>query len=212
MIPYIQLIIKNLSVMKNLSNVLLLAILMVFGSCEKEPVSEDLNAVDAHVSPAAQQGEYTIAEIVTSYAEQGEFTYLLQALVVTDLAGVFAGTDNYTVFAPTDEAFIAIVGEDPDWESIDKDFLTNVLLYHVTDGRRFSNSVLGKKNPKNIEMLNEAMIYVDGTGGIDTNDGDMAVDSNIILPENEDDPKLYDIAATNGVIHVIDEVLVPVTE
>lgn len=193
------------------------ALLIVFSACEKESLSENVNAVDASAksSPAAQQGELTIAEIVIANAtaeEDPQFTYLLKALVATDLAGVFAGEDNYTVFAPTDDAFIAALGEDFDFDNIDDDtkaFLTNVLLYHVTDGRRFSNSVLGKKNPKKIEMLNEAMIYVNSGGGIDTNDEGMEVNASIILPEEDDDEKLFDIAATNGVIHVIDAVLLP---
>ena len=203
----------SITIQKLFFKTLFLAFIFVFASCEKDSMPPDISSVDASAkaSPAAQQGDQTIAAIVTEYAEADEpqFTYLLQALVATDLAGVFSGTDNYTVFAPTDAAFIAALGEDPDWENIDKDFLTNILLYHVTDGRRFSNSVLGKNNLKEIEMLNGAMIYVNSGGGIDTNDEDMMVDSNIILPETEEDPKLYDIAATNGVIHVIDAVLVP---
>ncbi len=197
--------------------VFIFALLIVFSACEKESLSDNVSAFDASVksSPAAQQGELTIAEIVIANAtdeENPQFTYLLNALVATDLAGVFAGEDNYTVFAPTDEAFINALGEDFDFENIDdetKAFLTNVLLYHVTDGRRFSNSVLGKNNPKKIEMLNESMIYVNSGGGIDTNDEGMEVDANIILPTTDDDPKLFDIAASNGVIHVIDAVLLP---
>lgn len=205
---YIQLIIKNLSVMKNLSNVLLLAILMVFGSCEKEPISEDITTADAsaNASPAAQQGDQTIAEIVVSYAEADEpqFTLLLAALEYAELTSAFTGGDNYTVFAPTDAAFLEFLGGDAsNLYSLPKEAVAEVLLYHVTDGRRFSNSVLGKKNWKEIEMLNGGMIYVNSVGDIDTNE-DMDVDSSILVEAG-----LYDIPATNGVIHVISDVLNP---
>ena len=195
-------------------NCLILAFIFAFSSCEKESVSEDISSFDANAkaSPAADQGELSIAEIVvaSTEADEPQFTLLLAALEYTGLTSTFAGEDNYTVFAPTDAAFLELLEGDPaNLATLDKAVVTNILLYHVTDGRRFSNSVLGKKNPKKIEMLNDAMIYVNSGGGIDTNDEDMMVDSNIILPESEDDPKLYDIPATNGVIHVIDAVLVP---
>lgn len=188
---------------------LFLAIIFVFASCEKESIEPDISSVDASASPASQQGEQTIAAIATAINEEtGEFSLLLAALDYTNLTSTFAGDDNYTVFAPTDAAFTTFL-DGKELTEFSTDAVANILLYHVTDGRRFSNSVLGKKNFKKIEMLNEAMIYVNSGGGIDTNDENMDIDSNIILPETEDDPKLFDIAATNGVIHVIDAVLVP---
>lgn len=181
---------------------MLLALVFVFTSCEKDPIQEDLNAVDAHakVSPASQQGEVSIVELAET---DGRFTVLLSLLEQTGLKEMFeTGTDQYTVFAPTDAAFAAFLEENPDFSPTQNE-LINILTYHVTDGRRFSNSVLGKKNWKNIEMLNEGMIYVDSNGIIDT-DGDMEQDSSILVGAG-----LYDLPATNGVIHVISEVLVP---
>ncbi|MUP47296.1 fasciclin domain-containing protein [Gramella sp. BOM4] len=192
----------------------LLALVFILASCEQEPVTP-IETADAHTkaSPASQQGELTIAEIVSAAAtaeENPQFTLLLAALEYTGLTSTFTGGDNYTVFAPTDEAFLALLGGDPaNLQTLDKDIVTNILQYHVTDGRRFSNSVLGKKNPKEIEMLNGDKIYVNDMGGIDTNDENTEVDANIILPADDDDPKLYDIPATNGVIHVIDAVILP---
>ncbi len=188
---------------------LFLAFVFVFASCEKDSISEDISSVDASAkaSPAAEQGSQTIAEIVLDYSEADEpqFTLLLAALEYTGLTATFAGGDNYTVFAPTDEAFLELLGGDAsNLYTLPKSAVANILLYHVTDGRRFSNSVLGKKNPKKIEMLNEAMIYVNSGGEIDTNDEDMMADSSILIGAG-----LFDIAATNGVIHVIDTVLVP---
>ena len=210
MITYIHLIIKILSVMKNLSNLLLLCILMVFASCEKEPISEDITTADAsaNASPAAQQGDQTIAEIVVSYAEADEpqFTLLLAALEYAGITSIFAGGDQYTVFAPTDAAFEAFLG-DSELTDFTPEEVAAVLSYHVTEGRRFSNSVVPKNSPREIETLLGPSIYVNNSAGIDTNDEDMEPNASILVEAG-----LFDISASNGVIHVIDEVLLPVTE
>ncbi|MCP9199613.1 fasciclin domain-containing protein [Gramella sp. GC03-9] len=187
-----------------------LAFIFIFASCEKENLSENVTTADASAkasemanpSPASQQGDATIAEIVIASASEEEnpqFTKLLAALVATDLAGVFAGEDNYTVFAPTDEAFDAVLGSDFDYENIDEDtkaILTDVLLYHVTDGRRFSNSVVPKRNSREIETLLGSSFYVYPDLTIDA----IGSEANIVTAN---------IAASNGVIHVIDTVLLP---
>ena len=182
---------------------LFLAFIFVLASCEKESIEPDISSVDASAkaSPASQQGDQTIAAIATAINEEtGEFSLLLAALEYTNLTSTFAGDDNYTVFAPTDAAFTTFL-DGRELAEFSTDAVANILLYHVTDGRRFSNSVLGKKNFKKIEMLNEAMIYVDENGNIDTNDEDMVADDSMIINAN--------IPATNGVIHVINAVLIP---
>ncbi len=193
----------------NFLKTFLLAFVFILASCEQDSVSEDLNVVDAsaNASPAAQQGDQTIAEIVVDYteAENPQFTLLLAALEYAELTGAFTGEDNYTVFAPTDAAFLELLGGDAsNLYTLPKEAVANVLLYHVTEGRRFSNSVLGKKNPKEIEMLNGGMIYVNSVGEIDTNDGDTDPNSSILV-----EAELFDIPASNGAIHVIDAVLIP---
>lgn len=181
---------------------LFLAMILVFASCEKDAVTEEISAADAKASPAAQQSDFSIVDIAE---EDGRFTVLLDLLEQTGLKEMFeTGTDQYTVFAPTDEAFATFLEENPDLDLTDKDLLTAVLTYHVTEGQRFSNSVLGKKYPREIETVNGANIYVYSNGDIDTNDEDMMKNASILVGED-----LFDIAANNGVIHVIDAVLVP---
>jgi len=168
---------------------------------------------------APAPGNETIAEIVISAAtadEDAEFTLLLDALVYADLAGVFDGNDQYTVFAPTDDAFgnlvealsasldSDILDQEGPFAAIDdllgENTVANVLLYHVTEGRRASNSVV-PNNPRardrKITTLLGETFSVNSSAGI-TAIGNSAT---ILVP---------DLSASNGIIHVIDTVILPV--
>ncbi len=191
----------------------LLAAIFVMASCEKAPEKEELMAANASVnaSPAANKSDETIAEIVSSYAnaeaeEDREFTLLLAALEYAGITSMFAESDQYTVFAPTDEAFERFLG-DNSLDDFTPEQVADVLSYHVTEGRRTSNSVVPKNSPRQIETLLGPSIYVDSSAGIDTNDEDSQANAAILV-----DAGLFDIPASNGVIHVIDEVLVPEAE
>ncbi len=153
---------------------------------------------------AARPGSATIAEIVVASAtdpDEPQFTILLAALEYTGLAPVFAGKQPYTVFAPTDEAFLnllealEIVPASTLVETVGlidaklgDGTVASVLLFHVTRGVRLSQSVVGNKE---IATLNGQPAVVDGT----TIEG-----ANIVGT---------DIRARNGVIHVIDAVILP---
>jgi len=117
----------------------------------------------------------------------GEFDVLIAALVANpDLLATLDGRrGQYTVFAPTDDAFGGV-----DLSGLSTAALTNILLYHVTRGRRYASSVV--RAPR-LQMLNGGTVTVDGT---ELNDGQ----ANIVTT---------DIEASNGVIHVIDGVLLP---
>lgn len=126
----------------------------------------------------------------------------------TDVAGQF------TVFAPTDEAFTKLFtnlyanlpGDAVDALLADDDFITGVLLYHVTDGRRFSNSVFNAKNMKEIETLcaGQSLWSKPNLTIMDSND--LTPNAGIVAI---DDTLLANISASNGVIHVTDEVFLP---
>lgn len=205
----------------NLFKSFFLAVLFVMTSCEKEPVTEELTSLNASAkassiakakaSPAATKGDQTIAEIVVSYAtaeaeEDQQFTLLLAALNYAGITSMFAESDQYTVFAPTDAAFQRFLG-DKTLEAFTPEQVAAVLSYHVTEGRRFSNSVVPKNSPREIETLLGLSFYVNNSAQIDTNDENLDADASILVGA-----ELFDISASNGVIHVIDEVLVPVTE
>ncbi len=146
----------------------------------------------------------TIAEIVA--ADDGEFDVLQSLLESYGLLGVFEGTDQYTVFAPTDAAFDALFAYLNDNGIVLTDEqIVNTLLYHVTDGRRAANSVLPKKEGqmKMIQTLLGQSFKVDNTGMIYTASNGM---SSIVTAEAG---VTFNVSASNGIIHVIDAVLVP---
>jgi uncharacterized surface protein with fasciclin (FAS1) repeats len=141
-------------------------------------------------------GNDTIAEIAIA---NGNFNTLVTALLCTDLVGAVADPEaELTVFAPTDAAFAA-AGLDKDniCGAFDKETLSTILLYHVVGERRPSPSVINGRN-KSIEMLAGGSISPEGQGGL------MLYANNsmgsIAIP---------DILASNGIIHVIDFVLLP---
>lgn len=143
-----------------------------------------------------------IAEIATSLStsDSPEFTQLVAALVRADLVETFMGgfDDDYTVFAPTDAAFEALYdalgvnGVD----EIELDLLTDVLNYHVVEARRFFQDL--RQDAVIETMLDDATLTVD-LANMQINDASL-------------DEDLVNIHATNGVIHVIDQVLLPPTE
>jgi uncharacterized surface protein with fasciclin (FAS1) repeats len=147
----------------------------------------------AGADPGKKQGasaENTIFEIAEG---SDSFDILELALEETGLDAVLdSDDDQYTVFAPTDAAFEALLAElgISASELLANPNLATILLYHVTEGRRYANSVV--RAPQ-IEMLSGGTVSVDGT---DLN-GDQA------------DIVATDIEASNGVIHVIDGVLSP---
>ena len=146
-------------------------------------------------------GNMTITDIVL--VNDGEFDVLQAAVIEAGLAGTLDGTDQYTVFAPTDAAFVhtfegilqADLSEQDvinfiDGGGVDAAFgdgaLADILLYHVTDGRRQAKSILAAPR---YSMLN----------GDRLSRGEL-VDTGILAT---------DISASNGVIHVIGSVLLP---
>lgn len=176
--------------------------------------------------------------IVEIAAANGNFTYLLAAAgcftdEVTEynpVVELLTGTDNLTLFAPVDQAFIDLQEtlidlwslEDDEGEPLEPSpgltcavddlyfdgALFTILAYHLTDGRRFSNSVFNKNNAKDIEMLGGG--YITST----TNPSATLITNiyQMVGPVLADDgvTPLINIKASNGVIHVIDTVMLPI--
>ena len=152
---------------------------------------------------AASKPTQTIVQIATA---NGNFKTLLAAVGCADpaVAKALTGKGPLTVFAPTDAAFAAAnLTPEHVCTALPKAKLTKVLLYHVVPGNLTSAKVLAPKGQ--IRTLKTALgqwIGTNQSGTIFTTSGGT---SKIMVSE-----KLFDIAATNGTIHVVDAVLLPV--
>jgi uncharacterized surface protein with fasciclin (FAS1) repeats len=177
---------KKLAAMKKNN---LIAITAIAAVVSLTSIPSALAAGKSAAAKAAKPGTSTIVSIVL--ADDGEFDVLQAAVVKAGLVDVLNGRDQYTVFAPTDDAFVTTLGVADEAAAIEAvkalptDVLTDILLYHVTAGRRISTSVLAAPQYR---MLNGDLLTRDELAA-----GIVATD----------------ISASNGVIHVINQVLLP---
>jgi uncharacterized surface protein with fasciclin (FAS1) repeats len=131
------------------------------------------------------------ADIVDTAVSAGSFTTLVTAVKAAGLVNTLKGKGPYTVFAPNDAAFAKL----PPVESLlkNKAKLASILKYHVIPGRVKAADVAGKS--LQVKTVQGQPVSVDGNSfGVRVND------AHVIQP---------DIEASNGVIHVIDTVLLP---
>ena len=141
---------------------------------------------------AATTKDKTIVEIAVG---NPDFSTLVAALKAAGLVDTLSGTGPFTVFAPTNAAFAKIPKADLDKLLADKAALTKVLTYHVVAGKVMAKDVLtmNGKGAKTVQGQ-EVMIGVAG--------------SNVTL-NGSSKVTAVDIEAKNGVIHVIDTVIMP---
>ena len=130
-------------------------------------------------------------DIVDTAVSAGSFTTLVTALKKAGLVETLKGEGPFTVFAPNDEAFAKIPSDQLNALLADKEKLTAVLLYHVVPGKVMAADVAGMTSAKTVQGQEIR---------IDTSDG-VKVDGAKVIQT--------DIVASNGVIHVIDTVLMP---
>jgi len=130
------------------------------------------------------------ADIVDTAVKAGQFNTLATALKAAGLVDTLKGKGPFTVFAPTDEAFARIPKADLDALLKDKARLTAVLTYHVVPG-----AVMAK------DVKAGAVRTVQGGSIMVKTDGGVMVDNAKVVKT--------DIVADNGVIHVIDSVIMP---
>ena len=130
-------------------------------------------------------------DIVDTAVAAGSFKTLATALKAAGLIETLKGPGPFTVFAPTDEAFAKIPKADLDALIADKAKLTKVLTYHVVAGKVMAADVMKIKEAKTVEGR---MVKIDTSSGVKIN-GATVVKA--------------DVGASNGVIHVIDSVLLP---
>jgi uncharacterized surface protein with fasciclin (FAS1) repeats len=129
-------------------------------------------------------------DIVDTAVGAGNFKTLATALEAAGLVGTLKGPGPFTVFAPTDEAFAKVPKAQLDALLADKAKLTSVLTYHVVPGKVMAADVKAGK----VKTVQGADLTVSTMGGV-------KVDAANVVKT--------DIVADNGVIHVIDTVVMP---
>ena len=133
-------------------------------------------------------------DIVDTAVEAGQFNTLAAALTAAGLVDTLKGAGPFTVFAPTDEAFAKLPAGTVEnlLKPENKQQLTDILTYHVVAGKVMAADVAGLDEAKSV---NGKMIDVEATGGS--------------VKVNGSTVTTADVAASNGVIHIIDTVILP---
>ncbi|MEM8772343.1 MAG: fasciclin domain-containing protein [Pseudomonadota bacterium] len=149
-------------------------------------------AYAGHHGPKKEYAEK--ADIVDTAVAAGSFKTLVAAVQAAGLEDTLRSEGPFTVFAPTDEAFAALPAGTVEslLEPENKDQLVSILTYHVVAGKTKSKALAGKT--LNVKTVNGAEVAVDGTNGVKVGN------ANVVKA---------DIYTSNGVIHVIDTVLLP---
>lgn len=146
-----------------------------------------IHVIDSVLLPETR----TIVEIAV---EDGRFTTLVAALEAAGLVEALQAEGPFTVFAPTDDAFAALPDGTVEGLLADTEALTKVLLYHVVDGKVMASQVLDLDGQEVETLSGDNVIVIIEDEAVNINE------AQVIIP---------DIEASNGVIHVIDAVLVP---
>ena len=153
-------------------------------------------AATAAASPSATPSASAAAmakDIVQTATEAGSFKTLLTAVKAAGLVETLQGKGPFTVFAPTDAAFAALPAGTLDGLLKDPAALKKILLYHVVSGSVTADKVVGLTSATSVEGSPIAVSVKDGT--VYLNDS-----AKVVTP---------DVMASNGVIHVIDKVILP---
>jgi len=190
--------------MKSIFRILpLLAVVAIVVAGCSDPISVAPDSDDAALGKretAAGQQSQTIVDIA---AGNPNFSILVDVVTRLGLVDTLTNGGQFTVFAPVDTAFVNFLDEFgfANLDAVPLDLLEQVVLYHVVDGRQFSNSVLKKKQMETLQgeylMIKERGVptLVDANGR----------ESNIITTP----AGYFDIPAKNGVVHAIGKVVAP---
>ncbi|ACK74135.1 beta-Ig-H3/fasciclin (plasmid) [Gloeothece citriformis PCC 7424] len=133
-----------------------------------------------------------MANIVDTAVNAGSFSTLVAAIKAANLVDTLQGKGPFTVFAPTDEAFGKLPEGTVDELLKDIPKLKKILTYHVVSGKVMAADVVKLKSAKTVEGSDVKINASNGT--VKVNDSTVAT---------------ADVAADNGVIHIIDTVLIP---
>jgi transforming growth factor-beta-induced protein len=151
-----------------------------------EPWMVDAKTFDAKKADAAAG---TVVDIAVA---NSDFSILVEAVTKADLAGALSAEGPFTVFAPTNDAFKALFKQlgVSGVKDLTAEQLTPILTYHVVSGKVMSKDL----SNTSVATLNGQKIKIDISNGVKINDSKVTT---------------ADISGTNGVVHVIDKVLMP---
>lgn len=190
---------------------LLMAFAMLVAACSSSDADDTTTSAAAEpttteameessTTAVADEAEPTIIDAVRAAAagDPAEFTVLLTALETADLDTALAGEGPFTVFAPTDAAFATLLGElgATAEELLAREDLGNILLYHVVGGAFSAEDVIALA-PADVPTLNDGQ-----TVAIAIVDDQVVINDSATVIQ-------ADVLASNGVVHVIDAVLIP---
>lgn len=151
-------------------------------------------AVALMAAPAVVQAQAPTGDLVDVAVEAGTFETLVAAVTAAGLVETLKGDGPFTVFAPTDAAFAKLPAGTVEALLVNPDELRRVLTYHVIPGRVMAADVIaaGGANPTTVQGQPLSIRVVDGK-----------------VMVNDATVQTADVGATNGVIHVIDTVVLP---
>jgi transforming growth factor-beta-induced protein len=166
------------------------------GTTTEAPTTTAVATTEAPTTTAAPTTEAPAMDIVDTAIAADGFDTLVAAVQAADLVDTLKGDGPFTVFAPTDEAFAAALdalGLTADELLGDTATLTDILLYHVVEG----------------EVLAETVVTLDSATTVQGSDITIEVVDGGVILNGEINVTTTDIQTSNGVIHVIDGVLLP---
>ena len=177
----------------------LIAFMAIFAVLVAACSSDDDSATETTAAPAAETTEAPAEEMtedtVVDVAINNEFNTLVAAVQAAGLVETLQGDGPFTVFAPTDEAFAALPEGTLDSLLEDPEALAEILTYHVVSGKVLAADVVGLDSATSVQGSDIAIEVVDG--GVVLNGS-----ANVVAT---------DVDASNGVVHVIDAVILPPT-
>ena len=170
------------------------------GSDDTDTAAATSAPATTSASPSPSPSESAAADIVDTAVAAGDFTTLAAAITAAELTETLTGDGPFTVFAPTDEAFAKLPAGTLDTLLADpKGDLTQILTYHVVEGEVMAEQVLTLDGQKvKTVQGGELTVNVDGDKVSLTD----ATGATVNVTAT-------DVDASNGVIHVIDGVLLP---
>ncbi len=155
-----------------------------------------IHVIDAVLLPPSDEAMMEKMDIVDTAVADGRFTTLVAAVQAAGLVDTLKSEGPFTVFAPTDDAFAALPAGTVEGLLADIPALTNILLYHVVPGKVMAADVVGLDGQSAGTALEGQSISI-------------KIDGDKVILNGNVNVIITDIETSNGVIHVIDAVLLP---